>query len=334
MESFEIAGVECAPGGFTRARITAGYFDDGAAIEIPLLVLHGRSPGPVLWLGSTIHGIEIVGAEIIRRVIREEVDPDTLSGTIVGAPIQNPVSFLDQTYLTRRDGLNINRFFPGNPSGSLSERIAHALYSEGVSRADMVVDIHANTAPAVAFTILRTGDEPVFERARRMAEAYGMTILESAAKKPDPAARVLSGLLMDAAIQDGKPAITLEYEAFTLDRRWVEAGLTGTLNLMKSFHMLPGTPEEVEGVSPLPEPLTASVVLRPSYGGLLHPLVPPGTHVDTGDPVARVIDAFGEERETLRSTVDGYVLCYPRFLGSQTVATGDEAVYIAPIKRA
>ena len=128
VSSFRIADVECPPGQLARGRIVAGWLDDGSPVEIPLLVLHGAAPGPVLWLGATLHGIEIIGVEIIRRVMREAVDPAALRGTIVGAPIQNPLAFQDHKYGTPRDGLNINRFFPGNPNGSISERLAHALY--------------------------------------------------------------------------------------------------------------------------------------------------------------------------------------------------------------
>src|SRR5688572_11045848 len=227
--SFRIADVECPPGQLARGRIVGGWLDDGSPIEIPLLVLHGAAPGPVLWLGATLHGIEIVGVEIVRRVMREAVDPAALRGTIVGAPIQNPLAFQDHKYGTPRDGLNINRVFPGNPNGSISERLAHALYREGIEKADIVVDIHANTAPAHPFVILRGGTDEVHRRARQLAEAYGLTILESAPKPASPGEKHLAGLLMDAALRDGKPAVTLEYECWTMDDRFARAGTVGTL---------------------------------------------------------------------------------------------------------
>lgn len=331
MSTFDIGGTRCEPGAFARGTIVGGYTDDGAPIRIPLLVLHGRIPGPVVWLGAAVHGIEVVGAEIIRRVMREAVAAESLAGTILGAPIQNLVAFLDHRYLTPRDGQNINRLFPGDAHGTLSQRVAHALYHQGIARADMVVDIHANSAPAVPFVILRSGNDDVARRSRKMAEAYGLTILESNRQSVDPQLRVLSGLLMDAALTDGKPAITLEYEAWAIDERWVRAGVTGTLNLLKSFDLLPGSPEPIADIQPIAASLTTQVALRATFGGLIHRLVPPGTRVSTGEPVARINDAFGIEREVLRSTVDGYLLCYPRYL-NQTVMTGDEAVYIAPFR--
>jgi predicted deacylase len=330
---FKIADVECPPGELGRGRIVGGWLDDGTPIEIPLLVLPGARPGPVLWLGAALHGIEIVGVEIIRRVMREAVDAAHLAGTIVGAPIQNPLAFQDHKYGTPRDGLNINRFFPGNPNGSISERLAYALYHEGIAKADLVVDIHANTAPAHPFTILRGGSDPVHQRARRLAEAYGLTILESAPKPASPGEKHLAGLLMDAALHDGKPAITLEYECWTMDERWVRAGTVGTLNAMKSFGMLDGAEEPVPGVEPIAEPLQVQVALRARAGGVMHHLARPGQRVKVGEPVARIVDPFGVEREVFRSPVEGYVLCFPRYL-NQTAATGDEVVYIAPVRAA
>lgn len=331
--SFRIADIDCPPGQLARGRIVAGWLDDGSPIEIPLLVLHGAQPGPVLWLGATLHGIEIIGVEIIRRVIREAVDPASLRGTIIGAPIQNPLAFQDHKYGTPRDGLNINRFFPGNPNGSISERLAHALYHEGISRADIVVDIHANTAPAHPFVILRGGADEVHQRSRMLAEAYGLTILESAPKPASPDEKHLAGLLMDAALQDGKPAVTLEYECWTMDDRWARAGTIGTLNAMKRFGMIDGPEEPVPGVQPIRDPLLVQVALRAAHGGVVHHLAAPGQRVSPGEPVARIIDPFGEERELFRSPVEGYVLCYPRYL-NQTAATGDEVVYIAPLRAA
>lgn len=331
--SFGIADVECQPGHLAKGRIVAGWLDDGTPVEIPLLVLNGNQPGPVFWLGSTVHGIEIVGVEITRRVLREAVDPSRLAGTIIGAPIQNPLAFLEHKYNTPRDGLNINRYFPGNPNGSISERIAYALYSEGIARADIVVDIHANTAPAHPFVILRSGTGPVYDQARQLAEAYGLTILTSASKSTTPGEKPLAGLLMDAALQDGKPSVTLEYECWTLDERWVEAGIAGTLNALRRFGMLGGDEGAVPHAGKIDEPLAVQVALRAGFGGVILHEVSPGTRVSVGQTVARIVDPYGEDREVLRSPVDGYVLCFPRFL-NQTVASGDEAVYVAPFRAA
>jgi predicted deacylase len=331
--SFRLADVECQPGHLAKGRIVAGWLDDGTPIEIPLLVLHGSRPGPVFWLGAALHGIEIVGVEIIRRALREAVDASQLAGTIVGAPIQNPLAFLDHKYNTPRDGLNINRYFPGNPNGSISERVAFALYGEGVSKADIVVDIHANTAPAHPFVILRSGSGPVYDQARELAEAYGLTILESAPKSTTPGEKPLAGLLMDAALHDGKPAVTLEYECWTLDERWVEAGVAGTLNALRRFGLLAGEETAVPFAGKIDEPLAVQVALRAAAGGVILHEIGPGTRVTTGQVMVRIVDPYGEEREVLRSPVDGYVLCFPRYL-NQTVASGDEAVYVAPIRAA
>jgi predicted deacylase len=328
---FRIADIACPPGQRARGRIVAGWLDDGSPVEVPLLVLHGTRPGPVFWLGAALHGIEIVGAEIIRRVVWEDVDPTDLAGTIVGAPIQNPLAFLDHRYNTPRDGLNINRFFPGNPKGSISEQLAYALYTEGIAKSDIVVDIHANTAPAHPFAILRTGSDPVYARARTLASAYGLTILESAPKPLSSGEKHLAGLLMDAALHDGKPAVTLEYECWTIDDRWVQAGTVGTLNALKRFEMLPGEEQPVPFVTKIAESLAVQVALRASAGGVMHHLTPPGTRVAVGEPVARIVDLYGDERELFRSPVDGYVMCFPRYL-NQTAATGDEVVYIAPVQ--
>jgi predicted deacylase len=138
---------------------------------------------------------------------------------------------------------------------------------------------------------------------------------------------------MDAALADGKPAVTLEYECWTLDERWVEAGVIGTLNALGRFGMLDSEEQPVPHAAKIDEPLAVQVALRANTGGVILHEVKPGTRVTAGQPLARIVDPFGDEREVLRSPVDGYVMCFPRYL-NQTVASGDEAAYVAPLRTA
>src|SRR3972149_2813944 len=141
-DMFEIGTVKCEPGTLSVGYIESAYRQDGMRVMIPLIVLHGLETGPVLWIGSTMHGNEIPGCEVIRRLARERLDPRRIRGTVVAAPVQNPVAYLDSSRLILHDGTDINRVFPGDPGGTLTQRIAHDLYHGGVARANVVLDLH------------------------------------------------------------------------------------------------------------------------------------------------------------------------------------------------
>ena len=99
-----MAGFECPSGELVRESIVVGSDRDGATVSLPLLVLNGAADGPTLYLGALIHGDEPAGAEVIRRVVREEVDARQLSGAIIAIPIQNPLAFRASSYHSPQDG--------------------------------------------------------------------------------------------------------------------------------------------------------------------------------------------------------------------------------------
>ena len=105
--SFEIGTVRCQPGTLATGYIESVYLRDASRVRIPLIVLHGIEPGPVLWAGSTVHGNEIPGCEVIRRVTREVLDPKRLRGTLVASLVQHPLAYLDSSRLTLQDGVDI-----------------------------------------------------------------------------------------------------------------------------------------------------------------------------------------------------------------------------------
>lgn len=112
------------------------------SVEVPLIVINGINPGPVLYMGAASHGNEVNGIEICRR-ISQEINPGDLTGALVIVPIQNPMAF----YLRRRaspiDNVNLDIVFPGRLDGSVSEIIAYKLYHEAISKADIVLDFHS-----------------------------------------------------------------------------------------------------------------------------------------------------------------------------------------------
>jgi predicted deacylase len=111
--------------------------------EIPITLIHGKGAGPVLALIAGTHGYEYPGMSALHRV-RQSLDPDSLAGTVILVHMANPPSFRGRTiYYSPVDGKNLNRVYPGNASGTLSERIAFVITQEVIERADYLVDLHA-----------------------------------------------------------------------------------------------------------------------------------------------------------------------------------------------
>jgi len=172
---FELAGTRCPEGQKTTVSLKAGTREDGSPIEIHAVVLSGVKRGPTLLLTALLHGTELAGAETIRQVL-DHVDPSALAGRVVGIPVANPLAFLEHAQSTLRDGLNMNRVFPGQPSGSITQRMAHIIYTHCVKAADAVIDFHTNSYPAVHWVIAKTAGDELGTKTEGMARAFGLTL--------------------------------------------------------------------------------------------------------------------------------------------------------------
>lgn len=321
---FQIGTASVHRGALGTGYIESAYLRDGSRVQIPLIVVHGAEPGPVLWVGSTVHGDEIPGCEVIRRLTRERIDPRKLRGTVLAAPVQHPVAYLTSTRLTFHDGVNINRVFPGNPRGTLTERIAHDLFHQGVARADVVLDIHSNAIGAISFNIVRTGGSgKAWDAQWDLAETFGITIAVGRIGQTG-----LSGMLQDAALDAGKPALTVELSGgYVWEEPSVRAGVTGVLNVMRSLKMIDGPTEPQNEVQVIPGRLANRHYLNCERGGLVRPLKELGATVKRDEAVAVLYDVFGNEVEAIRSPIDGWVITYP-ITGNRTAASGDSIAFV------
>lgn len=315
--------VEAINAKVTKGSLGAVYRPDGSPCHIPIIVVRGAEDGPTLWLGSAIHGPEITGTEVIRRLCREVLDPGKLRGTVVAAPIVNPFAYNAHVMNTPHDGYNLNRVFPGGDS-QLSFRLAKLVWEQGAGRADYIIDYHANPDPAIMFTLVKEGTGEVEARSVAMAEAYGITTINMRHSLETHR----SGSLTDLAVQSGIPSITIELVRWRrMDEAAVLSGLRGTLNVMAKVGMIDRSIEPQSDCQVIEGHLTRCEVTA-SRGGLAHPLTDVGAAVRKGERIVLVRDPYGDVVETVTSPVDGYILAYP-FLGNQSVGTGDFVAFIA-----
>lgn len=320
-----IGGLTVNPGELKLGQLTVGYLPDSSAVNIPLIVMNGAEDGPTLLLDACMHGNEITGIEVIRRLTREIIDPKTLRGAIVAAPIINPFCFNHDTMNTPQDGLNINRCFPGEKGSLLSFQVADIVYRELAKKCDYIIDFHANAEPAMEFSIIKEGrDKKAWETARRMAEAFGITTVEMVSSYESHRA----GTMVEAAGNDGVPCMIIELISWRRQTASsVVTGVRGTMNVMKMIGMIDGELEEQTTLKIDAGCRFTRQELHANRGGIVQWNKELGEAIKKDEVIAVVRDPWGDIVEELKSPGDGWILAWP-FLGNQSVPTGDIIVMI------
>ena len=225
----------------------------GTPLRVAVHEIDGSADGPTLGVSALIHGDEVTGPEVVRR-LREVITPARLRGRVRLVPVANPLAY--QT-LTRGMPLaveigNLNRVFPADPSLDLPARLAHALQTRFLDQVTHLVDLHAGgTFPIVDYGIsLRDLD---------LALAFGQRVV----RQVDGYAGTMGAL----AASQGKPVVIAEIGGgYALDRQYIEMGVRGVLNVMRHLKMIDGALEVPDRQTVIRD----TVTLRPGHGGLLY----------------------------------------------------------------
>jgi uncharacterized protein len=286
-----------------------------AGTSIPVVVVHGARPGRVLALVAGAHGTEYASIVALEKMIAL-LDPAQLSGTVVVVPLVNIASFEQKiTHVNPVDGKNMNRFYPGNPSGTQTERASYAITREVVEPCDHLIDLHGgdideSLRPYSYWNV--TGNQKQDQVSREMALAFGLdTIIISSDRPRDPAA---SRYLENTASTRGKPSLTAEAgHAGTVETDDVNALVSGCLSVMRYLQILAGVPTVVEH----PVWIERVAAMASEQTGVFYPLVKRGAYVAQGTLVGYVTDYFGKTLFEARAPEAGVVL-YLRAVPSMT----------------
>jgi predicted deacylase len=292
--AMDVGGVAVLPGTKHRLEIPISRLPTQTMLSIPITVVNGARPGPRIWLSAAIHGDEINGIEIIRRVIGQ-IRPRYLNGSVIAVPIVNIFGFIEQSrYLPdRRD---LNRSFPGSRRGSLASRIADLFMREVVTQCHYGIDLH--TASHHRSNLPQIRADLHNPEAYRCAKAFGTSLIIHAATR--------DGSLREAAAKKGIPVLLYEAgEALRFDLDAIEIGVTGVLRVMKQLGM-----QNFSVTEPETPPLEISETkwVRSPRGGILHSLVELGDRVVKKQRMGTVTDAFGEKSIGIYSPCDGLVI--------------------------
>jgi len=315
---FELAGVTIPPGQRRTVDIPLSMMSDHTPATLSVQVIHGRRDGPTIFVSAAVHGDEIVGVEIVRRLARTTV-LRRVAGTILLIPIVNTFGFIGHSrYLPdRRD---LNRSFPGSAKGSLAARLAHLFMSEVVSRCDYGIDLHTAAVHRTNLPQLRIDLSD--NKARELAEAFAPPVTLDAAFR--------EGSLRHAARGRGVPVMVFEAgEALRLDEAAVRVGVKGVLGVARHLKMIrKGAIRPSVTNSPVAK---KSAWLRAAEGGLLRTKGKIGDFVRKGEILGIISDPFGERETELRAATDGLIIGRANL---PVVNQGDALFHIAALSKA
>jgi uncharacterized protein len=293
---FELAGVRVAPGSRAQIDVPIAKLYTHAPLHIPVEVVHGRQPGPVLLVCGAIHGDEINGVEIVRRLLRSSAIR-RLRGTLIAVPIVNVFGFVQHTrYLPdRRD---LNRCFPGSEAGSLGSRVA-ALFREQIAdQATHIIDLHTGAIHRTNLPQIRAQLQQNSETAA-MAEAFGVPVILNA--------ELREGSLRAYAQSRGVPVLTYEAgEALRFDEWAIAPGVRGVLRVMRHLGMLAASRRRSQ--PPAAEVANGSSWARAPIDGILRPRTRLGARVAKGQVLGVVADPFGNSEDEIVANADGIVI--------------------------
>lgn len=309
-QPLNMLGEEVLPGTSRRLNWVATELFEGVPVATPVLVVNGSAPGPTLCLTAAIHGDELNGIEVVRRVMHD-VSADKLAGRVIGVPIVNLQGFRrGSRYLPdRRD---LNRYFPGNPRGSAASRIAYSFFREVIVHCSALVDLHTGSFERANLPQLRADlrDPEVVT----LTQGFGATVIVHSG----PA----EGTLRHAASQAGIPAVTLEAGGPSeLELTEVKHGVKGIETLLNTLGMVRKT--RLWGDA---EPVYyRSSWVRANRGGILLSDVGLGSTVRAGDLLGTITDPISNDSTRVYSPYAGRVIGMAR---NQVVMPGFAAFHL------
>jgi uncharacterized protein len=302
---FTVGTASAAPGQKANGYIEVPVGVD-AGTNIPVVVVNGAKPGPVLALVTGAHGTEYVSIIALEKLIGE-LDPAQVSGTVILLPLVNIVSFEQKVpHVNPVDNKSMNRFYPGKMDGTQTERVLFMITKEVVDRCDYLVDYHGGDLDESLRPYAywgATGKEAQDRVSKQMVLAFGLDHIIIWSERPtDPAA---TRYLDNTASVRGKPSIVVEAgHAGTVETDDVALLVNGTLSTMRALKMIPGEPHYIEN----PVWLGKVVDVISEGPGIWYPLVKRGTYVQEGMILGRVTDYFGKVILEARAPAAGVVL--------------------------
>jgi uncharacterized protein len=297
-EALVVGGTSVAPGEEAIIDMPVADLYTHARLTLPVHVINGKRPGPTLFVTAAIHGDELNGVDVIRRLLKQR-EMRRLRGQLIAVPIVNVFGFINRSrYLPdRRD---LNRSFPGRERGSVAARLAHLVTDEIISKANYGIDLHTGpigrtNLPHVRGTL---ADPKVLE----LAKAFSCPVILDTG--------LIEGSLREYATGRGIPIITYEAgEALRFDEVSIRAGLRGVRRVMRALDMLPPS-NAGKSRAPTFEPVisVSTTWVRAPGSGIVHAECRLGERVSRGQLLATIGDPFGDNQAEVAAPASGIVI--------------------------
>jgi predicted deacylase len=310
--------LEVPAGTVARVRKLVGFAPDGAPVAYPLIVVAGAEPGPTAALVAGIHGDEYEGPRALWSVL-EALDPARLRGRVVVVPVAHQAAFVAATRPSPVDGVNLARIFPGDPEGTITQRLAHDLFETVVRRADFLVDLHSGGVRLAFLPVAGWYEGPLAERSRALATDLGLDHLWRLPPR--------DGVLSYEAVKAGVAATGAEAggRGGCLDGDW-RAYRDGVLRILARRGMTEAAPEAPRTYETY---LDGDFALAPT-SGFIEVMAPLGANVTAGQPLARIRSTFGDTMVEMNAAADGLVMAIRHL---RTIHAGEWATCAVLVRR-
>lgn len=301
-----------------RCAIEVASLYDYTTLNIPIEVIRGNQPGPVMFISAAIHGDEINGVEIIKRLLQKKVLAK-MRGTLIAVPVVNVFGFNNKSrYLPdRRD---LNRCFPGSADGSLGARLAHLFMKEIVNKCTHGIDLHTGAIHRDNLPQIRAflDDAPTAE----LAKSFGVPVVIDS--------KLRDGSLREAARKRGLKTLLFEGgEALRFNEQIIKTGVKGCMSVMRNIGMLPLLKSSANRPPAKTYVAKGSYWIRASHSGSFHAIRKIGDQVKDGEVLAVVSDTFGGQPFDIVADAEGIVVGMSAI---PLVNKGDAMFHIATFK--
>lgn len=292
----------------TKQKIIKRFYDkQGHTTSIPIAIIKGKQKGPTFTILSGVHGFEYPPIIATQELI-QEIDPKSLKGTMIIIPLSNPHSFYSRTpFLNPQDELNLNRVFPGNENGSITEKIADYMTNVVIANSDVFVDIHGGDAnedllPFVCY-YNNTSKRAQTQKAKKLSEVSGFKYVVSypyTLKDHQPAKYAFK-----QAVQDGKVALSIECGKLgNLQKETVQQIKSGIYHMLSDLKIYKQIKKEKNDFVHL----NKQSYIKSKYKGIFHSNYVAGDKVNKGDLIGQVKNEFGDKIAEIIATASGIVL--------------------------
>ncbi len=312
-----IYGTVIPPGKKELLQLPIDKLPTGTLIKIPVYVFNGKEPGPTMLIQGGLHGDEINGVEICRRMLTNKYFERLKKGCVVIVPLLNVFGFI---YNSREvtDGKDVNRSFPGSKSGSLASRIAYTHMQEIVKHIDFGIDLHTggsmrNNHPQIRYT------EQIPDT-KKLAEVFRAPFYF--------ASKMIPKSFRQACYKNDKPIIVYEGgESARFDEFAINEGIEGIIRLVRHFDMVADINHTRSGNNETIH-LNKRRWLRARNGGVFCPVIHNGSEIKKGQILGHISDAFGNNRKPIKAPFDGFIFCINN---KPLVSKGDALFHVGEV---